>query len=62
MDTDNSCDGQRAKCETKEFAHSSTQTEPEVALKLRSLSIYLKGRQSAVLHRAAVHQGADENI
>lgn len=31
MDTDNFCDGQGAKCETKEFAHSSTQTEPEVA-------------------------------
>ena len=31
MDKDNFCDGQGAKCETKEFAHSSTQTEPEVA-------------------------------
>lgn len=31
MDTDNFCDEQGAKCETKEFAHSSTQTEPEVA-------------------------------
>ena len=29
MDTDDFCDGQGAKCET--FAHSSTQTEPEVA-------------------------------
>lgn len=27
MDTDNFCDEQRAKCETKEFAHSSTQTD-----------------------------------
>ena len=31
MDTDTFCDGQGAKCETKEFAHSATQTEPEVA-------------------------------
>ena len=30
MDTDNFCDGQGAKCKSKEFAHSSTQTEPEV--------------------------------
>ena len=31
MDTDNFCDGQGAKCKTKEFAHSSTQREPQVA-------------------------------
>ena len=31
MDTDHFYDGQRAKCETKDFAHSSTQTKPEVA-------------------------------
>ena len=31
MNTDNFCDWQGAKCESKEFAHSSTQTEPEVA-------------------------------
>ena len=42
MDTDNVCDGQGAKCETKEFAHSSTQTEPEVASTAASEGTHLQ--------------------
>ena len=53
LDTDTFCDGQGAKCETKEFAHSSTQTEPEVAPTAAS-----EGTHLSVMHFHFICAGA----
>ena len=50
MDADTFSDGPGAKCETKEFVHSSTQTEPEVATNVGRFAAASEGTHLSVMH------------